>query len=48
MCYVLHGDVSAVHCNIYRVSILISILIRDSKTDVCDGTEAYLVIVYKH
>jgi len=30
------------------VSILISILIRDSKTDVCDGTEAYLVIVYKH
>jgi len=47
MCYVLHGDVSAVHCDIYRVSIWISTLIRDCTTDICDGTEAYLIIMYK-
>ena len=48
VCCVLHGDVSALNCDIYRVSIWISTLIRDCKTDICDGTEVYLIIMYKH
>jgi hypothetical protein len=45
VCCVLNGNVSAVHCDIYRVFIWISTLIKDCTTDICD---AYLIITYKH
>jgi len=45
VCCVLPGDANVLQCDKYRVSICISTLIRDCKTD---GTEAYLIIIYKH
>jgi hypothetical protein len=39
VCCVVHGDVSAIHCDMYRVSVWINTLIRTFKTD---------VIVQKH